>query len=89
MDPDPACAPAGAKESVTVCVKDTGTGIPPELLPHVFERGVSDGGTGLGLAICKNSIEAHGGTIGIDSRPGEGTIVWFSIPAVHEDQIFS
>ena len=66
---------------VTVFVKDNGTGITPELLPHVFERGVSDGGTGLGLSISKNSIEAHGGTIGIESKPGEGTMVWFSIPA--------
>ena len=83
-NPDPGRAPAGAKDFVTVSVKDTGTGVTPELLPHVFERGVSDSGTGLGLSICKNTIETHGGTIGIDSRPGEGTIVWFSIPAVHE-----
>jgi len=78
--PDPGGDSEAGADFVTFFVKDTGTGISPELLPHVFERGVSDGGTGLGLSISKNSIEAHGGTIGIESKPGEGTIVWFSIP---------
>jgi len=65
---------------LTVKASDTGTGIEPELLPNVFKRGVSDSGTGLGLAICKSAIEAHGGTIGVESRLGEGTTVWFRIP---------
>ena len=74
---------------VKVTVTDTGFGIPPDLLPHVFERGVSGNdandangkpGTGLGLALCKEIIEAHNGTIEINSKYGEGTNVWFTLP---------
>jgi len=65
---------------------DTGTGIAPEILPDVFRRGVSDAGTGLGLSICKSAIQAHGGTIGVESIPGEGTIVWFTIPIYEGEQ---
>jgi len=63
---------------------DTGTGVNPEILPDAFRRGVSDAGTGLGLSICKNAIEAHGGKIGIESTPGTGTTVWFTIPVYEE-----
>jgi signal transduction histidine kinase len=56
---------------ITVCVSDTGSGVCPEILPHVFERGVSGkGGTGYGLYICKAIVEAHGGTISITNEPG-------------------
>ena len=68
------------KQVLKVKASDNGTGIAPEILPNVFLRGVSDAGTGLGLSICKNAIEAHGGTIGIESTPGFGTTVWFTIP---------
>ena len=71
---------------LVISASDTGTGINPELLPEVFKRGVSDAGTGLGLSICKRAVEAHGGTIGIDSVPGEGTTVWFTIPVYEPDQ---
>ncbi len=65
---------------ITVCVADTGNGIPPELLPHVFERGVSGrGGTGYGLSICKSIIEAHGGTIEAASD-SSGTAMTFTVP---------
>ena len=63
-------------------VADTGSGIPPEELPHVFERFVrspESGGTGLGLAIAKRLVEAHGGTIEALSEGG-GTTIRFSIP---------
>jgi signal transduction histidine kinase len=72
----------GHPVSVSVCVADTGEGIAPELLPHVFERGArgSDGGTGIGLAVCKEIIEAHGGTIKVESEPGTGTAVTFALP---------
>lgn len=66
-------------------VSDTGHGIPAEDLPHVFERFYQadksrqrtgrTGGTGLGLSICKSIINAHGGTIEIDSELGRGTTV--------------
>lgn len=70
---------------ITVTVQDTGTGISPELLPHVFERGVSDGGTGFGLFLCETIIESHGGQIRIESKVGEGTVVYYTLP-VYEGQ---
>jgi signal transduction histidine kinase len=66
---------------ITVIVRDTGCGINPELLPRVFERGVSGkGGKGYGLSICKTIVEAHGGAVEIESEPGKGTAVTFTIP---------
>ena len=67
---------------VKVAVADSGVGVKPELLPHVFERGVSDSGTGLGLSICKSAVESLGGTIAIESDPGIGTVIWFTIPII-------
>ncbi|BAK45236.1 cell wall metabolism sensor histidine kinase WalK [Eggerthella sp. YY7918] len=72
------CDAGGVRVSVT----DTGEGIAPELLPHVFERyqrGDEDG-TGLGLPICKTIVEEHGGQMGVESEPGAGTRVWFTLP---------
>lgn len=67
---------------IEMVVEDTGVGIPPEDLPRVFERFYrvdksrpAAGGTGLGLAICKEIVEAHGGSIRVESRVGEGTRV--------------
>lgn len=76
------------EEMVSISVRDTGEGIPPEHLPHVFERFYradasrtrASGGTGLGLAICKSIAEAHHGTISIDSTLGEGTLVKVMLP---------
>jgi signal transduction histidine kinase len=63
-------------EAVILTVADTGPGIPPELLPHVFDRfvkGTSSRGSGLGLAIARGLVEAHGGTIDVVSpTPGSG-----------------
>jgi signal transduction histidine kinase len=72
---------------VTLAVADTGVGIPPEHLPHVFERffripGRGSGGTGLGLAIVREIVTAHGGTVTCESRPGEGTVFRIRLPAV-------
>ena len=71
---------------ITVEVRDTGEGILPELLPHVFERGVSTGGTGVGLYLCKTVVESHGGRIWIESEPGSGTSVYYTLP-VYEGQL--
>ncbi|HZG82715.1 MAG TPA: ATP-binding protein, partial [Brevibacillus sp.] len=69
-------------------ISDTGSGIPQEDLPFVFERFYKAdkartrgraGGTGLGLAIAKNIIDAHGGTISVQSKLGEGTTFTISI----------
>lgn len=59
--------------TITTAVSDNGPGIPPGLLPRVFERGVTgkDGGTGFGLYFCKTVIESHGGEIWIEDGPGE------------------
>ncbi|MGI6499151.1 MAG: sensor histidine kinase [Oscillospiraceae bacterium] len=67
---------------VFITVKDDGDGIPEELLPHVFERGVSgSGSTGYGLYLCKVIVESHRGVISIESSPGKGTAVTFTIPS--------
>lgn len=73
---------------VTIAITDHGIGIPPEELPHVFERfrrverkemaGIT--GTGLGLAIVKHLVELHGGQIRVESEPGEGSTFTVSLP---------
>ena len=65
---------------ILVTVKDTGDGISAQLLPHVFERGISTGGTGFGLYLCKMVVESHGGHIWIESKPGSGTTVILALP---------
>lgn len=73
-------------EWVEVQVKDTGIGVAPQHLPHLFERFYKvdrsrrDGGTGLGLAIVQQSIAAHGGRIAVTSREGEGCVFTFTLP---------
>jgi two-component system phosphate regulon sensor histidine kinase PhoR len=71
-------------DAVTVEVSDTGVGIASEDLPHVFERFYkadrARGGTGLGLAVVKHTVEAHGGSVGVESEPGKGSTFRFSIP---------
>ncbi|HET7565882.1 MAG TPA: ATP-binding protein [Gemmatimonadaceae bacterium] len=79
--------PADAR-FVRFSVRDTGCGILPEHLPHLFDRfwqarrGAKERGTGLGLAISKGIVEAHGGTIGVESAPGTGSTFAFVIPTV-------
>jgi NtrC-family two-component system sensor histidine kinase KinB len=72
---------------VDFAVEDTGSGIPNECLPHVFEkffhvpgRG-QERGSGLGLSIVREIIEAHGGKIGVASEPGKGTRFTFTLKA--------
>ena len=69
---------------LTVTVSDTGCGISPEDLPHIWERYYkgkqSETGTGLGLFICKFIIESHGGTIRAESEAGKGTSFIFTLP---------
>jgi len=73
--------------SVRFQVADTGRGIAPEHLPHVFEKfyrvpgSETKGGAGLGLAIAREIVSAHGGQIVATSRPGEGTVFAFTMPA--------
>ncbi|MCI0344473.1 MAG: ATP-binding protein [Chloroflexi bacterium] len=72
-------------EALEVAVADTGSGIEPELLAHVFERfakGAASRGSGLGLAIAMDLVQAHGGTIAAESTPGSGTTIRFELPVV-------
>jgi heavy metal sensor kinase len=70
-------------------VADTGAGIPPEHLPHIFQRfyrvdshrSREAGGAGLGLAIAKQIVEAHGGTMSVASKVGEGTTFTIKLTA--------
>jgi signal transduction histidine kinase len=82
-------ARTAAAASVEVSVHDEGRGIPRDALPRVFEPyyrapGAAGAarGTGLGLSVVKSLIEAHGGTICLESAPGRGTRVIFVLPAV-------
>jgi signal transduction histidine kinase len=73
---------------VRIAVGDQGPGIPREQRAGLFERfyrvrtDTDAPGVGLGLAIAKGIVEAHGGSIAIDSEVGAGTRVWFTLPAV-------
>jgi nitrogen fixation/metabolism regulation signal transduction histidine kinase len=69
-------------DGVSFEIGDTGTGIPPELLPRIFEPWVTTkpGGTGLGLAIAARIVEEHGGRIAVASRPGAGTTFTVRLP---------
>jgi two-component system, OmpR family, phosphate regulon sensor histidine kinase PhoR len=76
----------GRAGEVEVAVSDTGVGIAPEHLPHVFERffrgeqSRSSPGSGLGLAVVKHIVEAHGGRARAESRAGEGAVVRLVLP---------
>jgi signal transduction histidine kinase len=73
----------GEPEKMNLTVHDTGVGISPQDLPHIFDRfykGSDSQGSGLGLAIAKSLIEAHGGEISIQSELGQGTTITFTLP---------
>jgi PAS domain S-box-containing protein len=76
--------------TVTVEVADTGGGISPEILAHVWEpfftTKVEGKGTGLGLSICRHILQEHGATIELDSRPGQGTTARVRLPIQPPDR---
>lgn len=84
---------ANGQQEVRIAVTDTGCGIDPEDLPHIFERffrsdrsrSRETGGSGIGLAIVKAIVEAHGGRISVGSEPGRGTRFEFVLPVSRED----
>ncbi len=74
-------------ESVKISVRDNGPGIPADKLPHLFDRyfrademGTQVSGLGLGLFICADIVQRHGGEIGVDSEPGQGSNFFFTLP---------
>jgi len=86
---------AACGDELRISVRDTGTGIAEEDLPHVFEqfyraeksRSRHYGGAGLGLAICKKIVERHGGRIWAESAPNAGTTIRFTLPIVKDDDL--
>ncbi|QWV94706.1 PAS domain-containing protein [Geomonas oryzisoli] len=74
---------------VRISVRDSGIGIPEKDLPRLFERfyrvdearSRDNGGTGLGLSIVKHIVQAHGGTVRVESEPGQGSVFSFTLPA--------
>lgn len=85
---------AAQNESLRVSVQDTGEGIQPEDLPHLFDRFYradssrtrATGGSGLGLAIAKTWIELMGGRIGVESKAGQGSTFWVTLPLAPQRQ---
>lgn len=82
----------GPDEAI-VCIRDNGTGIEPEELPHIFDRfyradpsrSGTDGGSGLGLAIVKQIVEEHDGRVWAESEPGKGTVIAITLPRTSSD----
>jgi signal transduction histidine kinase len=71
-----------------IAVKDTGVGIPPRLIPDLFRHEVKttttgtagEQGTGLGLPFCKDIMDAHGGSLSVESEAGKGTVFYIEFP---------
>ncbi|MFB8027833.1 sensor histidine kinase [Streptomyces sp. NPDC056465] len=88
-----ATGPGGDDDETVVEVADTGCGIAPEDLPHVFDRfwraeksrSRRTGGSGLGLAIVRKLVEAHGGTTGVASTVGHGSVFTLRLPSAGPD----
>ena len=81
--------------SVRIIVRDTGEGIPAEDLPYIFDRfwrgdrsrsHAGGAGSGLGLAIARQLVWAHGGRIGVESEPGQGTTFTIELPAGRKEE---
>ena len=86
IDIDTTTPPIGITKSkdidiVRLTIHDTGPGIPPEALPHLFDRFFrGDGGTGLGLAIARQLARAHGGDLTADNHPLRGALFTLTLP---------
>jgi signal transduction histidine kinase len=76
-------------DAVVIELEDDGPGIPEDVRPLVFDPFFSTrrkaGGTGLGLSICHGIVTSHGGSIGVRSTPGQGTVFTIRLPAARLD----
>jgi signal transduction histidine kinase len=82
----------GDNSAVRFCVSDTGSGIPAEQVPYLFDRfwqatRADRRGIGLGLSIVKALVEAHGGRMAVESNPGQGTTFRFSVPVATPESV--
>lgn len=79
---------SGPADFVTISIEDTGTGVGEAIADQLFQPFVSSkqAGMGIGLSICRTIIEAHGGRIWFDPRPGGGTIFRFTVPSMGGDE---
>ena len=86
--PDPDGAGLAVRDTAWISVRDDGIGIAADDLPRLFQpfsqvdasARRTEQGSGLGLALCKQLVELHGGTIGVESAPGQGSTFWFVLP---------
>ena len=72
-----------ADEGERIClrVSDTGSGIAPDLLPHIFEKGCSGGGgSGIGLTICADAMKIHHGLLEVEHTDADGTVFRLELP---------
>jgi len=84
-----ASRPGKERDSVEISVMDTGKGIPPEFLPHIFDPFFStkgEGGTGLGLSVSYGIIKQHNGEIRVESKVGVGTTFTVELPRYHHEE---
>jgi signal transduction histidine kinase len=84
--------PDTAPPIALITVSDTGTGIPPTLQAHIFDKFAGEtekGGSGLGLAFCKMVLAAHGQDIWVESEPGQGTTFTFSLSLTPQRHLIS
>ena len=90
---DVTCSASGAKR-IRISVRDTGEGLPPDKLEHLFqpfnrlgqEAGIEEG-TGIGLVVSKRLVELMGGTIGVESTVGVGSVFWIELNVAAEPNI--
>jgi two-component system sensor histidine kinase KdpD len=89
--PAPVCVEAQWTESeIVISVSDRGPGVRPHEREHIFKRFYGSGrkgatrSIGLGLAICRGIVEAHGGVISVEDRPGGGSVFRFTLPLYPE-----
>jgi len=75
---------------MVISVRDEGLGISPEDLPYIFDRyyrvrEAKEEGLGLGLYIVKKLVVAHGGNVWVESKPGEGSTFFFTLPVANRE----